>query len=105
LPPSRLSITLLAEYDHHHHLLAALGRIPAEHFNFRVVHWRAVAKPPRRPPPQKRKSNLPAGDAVATRAIVPKKRDPRQSGMFDAPLPAFVRPQFANLVTQSAIAP
>ena len=60
-----------------------------------------MAKPPRRPPPQKRKSGLSAGDAVASRAVVPKKRDPRQSGIFNAPLPAFIRPQLAKLVPES----
>jgi bifunctional non-homologous end joining protein LigD len=60
-----------------------------------------MAKPPRRPPPQKRKSDLPAGDAVASRAVVPKKRDPRQAGIFDRPLPAFIRPQLAKLVTEA----
>jgi DNA ligase D-like protein (predicted ligase) len=60
-----------------------------------------MAKPPRRLPPQKRKSDLPAGDAVTSRAIVPKKRDPRQSGIFDAPMPPFVRPQLAELVTEA----
>jgi hypothetical protein len=37
-----------------------------------------LAKQPRRPPPQKRKSDLPAGDAVASRAIVPRPRDSPQ---------------------------
>jgi bifunctional non-homologous end joining protein LigD len=60
-----------------------------------------MAKPPRRTPPQKRKSNLPAGDAVISSAIVPKKRDPRQSGIFDAPLQAFIRPQLAKLITET----
>ncbi|MEA2859973.1 MAG: bifunctional non-ous end joining protein LigD [Methylobacteriaceae bacterium] len=56
---------------------------------------------PRRPPPQKRTSDLPAGDAVASRAVVRSKRDPRQAGIFDAPLPAFIRPQLAKLVTEA----
>jgi hypothetical protein len=60
-----------------------------------------MAKPPRRPPPQKRKSDLPAGDAVASRAIVPKRRNPRQAAVFDRPLPAFIRPQLAKLVTEA----
>src|SRR4051794_19287259 len=58
-----------------------------------------MAKPPRRPRRPKRKSNLAAGDAVASRAVVPSKRAPRQPGIFDAPLPPFVRPQLAKLVT------
>jgi hypothetical protein len=61
----------------------------------------AKSPPPRRPPPQKRKSDLPADDAVASRAVVPKKRDPRQAGIFDAPQPAFIRPQLAKLVTEA----
>jgi bifunctional non-homologous end joining protein LigD len=60
-----------------------------------------MAKPPRRPPPQKRKSDLAAGDAVASRAVLPRKRDPRQAGIFDAPLPPFIRPQLAKLVTEA----
>ncbi|MEA2758462.1 MAG: bifunctional non-ous end joining protein LigD [Methylobacteriaceae bacterium] len=60
-----------------------------------------MAKPPRRPPPQTRKSDLPPGDAVASRAVLPRKRDPRQAGIFDAPLPAFIRPQLAKLVTEA----
>ena len=44
---------------------------------------------------------LPAGDAVASRAVVPRKRDPRQAGIFDTPLPRFVRPQLAKLVTEA----
>jgi ATP-dependent DNA ligase len=57
---------------------------------------RSMATPqPRRPPPQKRKSNLPAGDAVASRAVVPKKL------IFERPLPAFIRPQLAKLVTEA----
>src|SRR3954451_17951391 len=60
-----------------------------------------MAKPPRRPSPPKRKSDLPAGDAVANRAVVPRKRDPRQPGIFDAPLPAFIRPQLAKLVIEA----
>jgi hypothetical protein len=51
-----------------------------------------MAQPPRRQPPQKRKSGLSAGDTVASRAVLPKKRDRRQPGIFDAPLPAFIRP-------------
>jgi hypothetical protein len=47
-----------------------------------------MAKTPRRTPPQKRKSEV-QSEAVASRAVVPRKRDPRQAGIFDAPLPAF----------------
>jgi bifunctional non-homologous end joining protein LigD len=60
-----------------------------------------MAKPPRRPPPKKRRSEQPTGDAVASRAVVPRKRDPRQAGIFDAPLPAFIGPQLAKLVTEA----
>jgi hypothetical protein len=55
-----------------------------------------MARPPRRPPPQKRKSDLPVGEAVAGRAVLPRKRDLRQGGIFDAPLRAFIRPQLAS---------
>src|SRR3954447_9327123 len=57
-----------------------------------------MAKPPRRPSSPKRKSEVPAGNAVASRAVVPRTRDPRQPGTFDAPRPRFVRPQLAKLV-------
>ena len=60
-----------------------------------------MAKPPRRTPPQKRKSDLPVDDAFASRAVRPKPRDPCQTGIFDAPLPGFVRPQLAKLVTEA----
>jgi DNA ligase D-like protein (predicted ligase) len=59
-----------------------------------------MAEPPRRKSPQKRKSELPS-DAVASPAVLPRKRDPRQAGIFDAALPAFVRPQLAKLVTEA----
>jgi hypothetical protein len=39
-----------------------------------------MAKPPGRLPPQKRKSDLRASEALASRAFVPNKRDPRQAG-------------------------
>jgi ATP-dependent DNA ligase len=68
--------------------------------NLPVLHWRN-GQAARRPPPQKRKSDLPAADAVASRAVLPKKRNPRQSGIFDAQLPAFIRPQLAKLVTEA----
>jgi bifunctional non-homologous end joining protein LigD len=56
----------------------------------------------RRPRPQKRKSDAPPGEAVAGRPVVPKKRDPRQAGIFDAPLSGFKRRQFAKLVTEAS---
>src|SRR3954466_8095545 len=58
-----------------------------------------MAKPPGPRTPPKRKSDLAVGDAVASRAVVPRKRHPRQPGIFDAPLPPFIRPQLAKLVT------
>jgi bifunctional non-homologous end joining protein LigD len=60
-----------------------------------------MAKPPHRPPPQKRKSHPPAHDVVASRAVLPKKGDPHQAALFDRPLPAFIRPQLAKLVTEA----
>jgi DNA ligase D-like protein (predicted ligase) len=59
-----------------------------------------MAKPPHRPRTQSRKSGL-TQEALASRAVVPKKRDPRQAGIFDRPLPAFVRPQLVKLVTEA----
>jgi hypothetical protein len=40
-----------------------------------------MAKPPRSPPPQKRNSDLPPHDAVASPAVLPRKRDPRQASL------------------------
>jgi bifunctional non-homologous end joining protein LigD len=57
-------------------------------------------KPPRRPPPQKRKSDV-RSEAIKSPGGLPKKRDPRQAGIFNAPLPAFIRPQLAKLVTEA----
>jgi ATP-dependent DNA ligase len=33
--------------------------------------------------------------------VLPRIRDPRQAGIFDAALPAFIRPQLAKLVTEA----
>ena len=59
-----------------------------------------MRKPPS-PTPPKRKPDLAEDDAVASRAVVPRKRDPRQPGIFDAPLPPFIRPQLAKLVIEA----
>jgi hypothetical protein len=59
-----------------------------------------MAKPPHRPRTQSRKSAL-TQEALASRAVVQNKRDPRQAGIFDRPLPAFVRPQLGKLVTEA----
>jgi len=47
-------------------------------------------------PAEKRKSDLRAGDAIISRAVLPRKRDSRQPGIFDAPLPAFVGRSWRN---------
>ena len=44
---------------------------------------------------------MPGGDAVVSRPAMPRRRDPQQAAIFDAPLPAFVRPQLAKLVTEA----
>src|SRR3954447_9407356 len=47
-----------------------------------------MAKPPRRLPPQKRKSDLAAEEAVSSRAIIPRTRDSRQAGIIRRAAPA-----------------
>jgi hypothetical protein len=74
---------------------ARIQLLTGVHFNLRVVHWPQWPSRPA-PSPQKRKSDAPAGKAVASRSVVPKKRDPRQAGIFDAPLPAFIGSQLRS---------
>ena len=61
-----------------------------------------MASPPRRP--IERKTNAPR-DAVADRAIIPKQADPRQAGLFDAPLPKWIRPCLPTLVDKPPVGP
>ena len=62
-----------------------------------------MSKPPRRPPTTL-KSDAPSV-AAADRAIVAKPADPRQAGLFDEPLPKWIRPCLPTLVDQPPIGP
>ena len=61
-----------------------------------------MASPPRRP--SKRKTDAPR-DAVADRAVVAKPVDPRQAGLFDEPLPKWIRPCLPTLVEKPPVGP
>ena len=61
-----------------------------------------MATSPRRP--TKRKTDAPR-DAVADRATIAKPADPRQAGLFDAPLPKWIRPCLPTLVDRPPIGP
>ena len=56
-----------------------------------------MPKPPRRPPPRTRKTDATA-ERVASKAVVAKAADPRQAGLFDAPLPGWIKPCLPTLV-------
>jgi hypothetical protein len=51
-------------------------------FNLPVPALAGMTKPPRHPPPQKRKAGL-VDEKVESRAVVPRKRNPRQAGLLD----------------------
>ena len=59
-----------------------------------------MATPPRRP--SKRKTDA-RSDAVTDRAVVAKPADPRQAGLFDEPLPTWIRPCLPTLVDKPPI--
>ena len=61
-----------------------------------------MASPPRRP--SKRNTDAPR-DAVADRAVVAKRVDPRQTALFDEPLPKWIRPCLPTLVDKPPIGP
>ena len=61
-----------------------------------------MASPPRRP--SKRKIDAPR-EAVSDRAIVAKPADPRQAGLFDMPLPKWIRPCLPTLVDKPPVGP
>ena len=54
--------------------------------------------------PIKRKINAPR-EAVAGRAVVAKPADPRQAGLFDEPLPKWIKPCLPTLVDRPPIGP
>ena len=62
-----------------------------------------MPKPPRRPP-STRKTDAPR-DAVAGPAVVAKPSDPRQAGLFDEPLPKWIRPCLPSLVDKPPVGP
>ena len=64
-----------------------------------------MPKPPRRPPPRTRKIDSPSHHSVADRAIVAKPTDPRQPGLFDEPLPKWIRPCLPTLVDKPPVGP
>lgn len=63
-----------------------------------------MAKPPRRPRTQTRKTDAVA-DRAAGRSIVAKPADPRQAGLFDAPLPGWIKPCLPTLVDKPPVGP
>ena len=64
-----------------------------------------MAKPPRRPPaPRARKTDVVA-DRAASRPVVAKPADPRQAGLFDAPLPKWIKPCLPTLVEKPPVGP
>ncbi len=56
-----------------------------------------MSEPPRRPPPRTRKFDD-AVERVAGAPLVAKPADPRQAGLFDLPLPGWMRPCLPTLV-------
>ena len=64
-----------------------------------------MPKPPRRPPaPRARKTDV-ASERVGSPAIVAKPADPRQAGLFDEPLPKWIKPCLPTLVDKPPIGP
>ena len=61
-----------------------------------------MASQPRRP--SKRKTDAPR-DAVASPAFIAKPSDPRQSGLFDEPLPKWIKPCLPTLVDKPPVGP
>jgi len=63
-----------------------------------------MPKPPRRLP-STRKIDAPPAERVADRAIVATRADPRQAGLFDEPLPKWIRPCLPTLVDKPPVGP
>ena len=57
-----------------------------------------MPKPPRSPRTITRRTDAAPAERVVDRAVIAKPVDPRQSGLFDAPLPGWVRPCLPTLV-------
>ena len=62
-----------------------------------------MSKPPRQPPPRTRKTDV-APDRVAG-PVVTTPVDPRQAGLFDAPLPGWIKPCLPTLVDTPPVGP
>ena len=64
-----------------------------------------MQKPPKRPPtPRARKTDV-AVERVAGRAFVAKAPDLRQAGLFDKPLPGWIKPCLPTLVDKPPVGP
>jgi hypothetical protein len=64
-----------------------------------------MPKPPKRTPaPRARKTDA-VVERVAGRAIVAKSPDPRQAGLFDKPIPGWIKPCLPTLVDKPPIGP
>ncbi|WP_158811382.1 RNA ligase family protein, partial [Beijerinckia sp. L45] len=61
-----------------------------------------MPKLPRKPPQQK-KNDAVVEDRVVGRAVVAKPSDPRQTGLFDQPLPKWIKPSLPTLVDKPPI--
>jgi bifunctional non-homologous end joining protein LigD len=61
-----------------------------------------MPKPPRRPPQTKKTATV-AAERVAGRAVVEKPIDPRQSGLFDQPVPKWIKPCLPTLVDKPPV--
>ena len=63
-----------------------------------------MSKPPRPAPSRTRKTNT-SREARTDRAIVAKPADPRQAGLFDEPLPKWIKPCLPTLVDKPPVGP
>ncbi len=65
-----------------------------------------MPRPPKRPPaPRTRKTDVAPSERVADRATVARPIDPRQTGLFDKPLPGWIKPCLPTLVEKPPIGP
>jgi bifunctional non-homologous end joining protein LigD len=62
-----------------------------------------MPKPPPKSAPQTKKRAAVADERVAGAAIVAKPIDPRQAGLFDAPLPKWIKPCLPTLVDKPPV--
>lgn len=62
-----------------------------------------MPKPPRKSPPQTKRTIAVAAERIVGRALVDRPIDPRQSGLFDAPLPKWIKPCLPTLVDKPPV--